>query len=57
MGFNCPEDSNPADYFMSIMHHNSPENVKNFPTYFSNYDTIQAPNVDNDIKNKLTLPI
>jgi len=38
MGFICPEDSNPADYYMSIMHHNDIENVKNYPIYFKTYE-------------------
>lgn len=34
MGFPCPEFSNPPDYFMSILHHESTVNVNNYPKYF-----------------------
>ena len=34
----CPEFSNPADYFMSIMHHESSENKARYPEYFRCYD-------------------
>jgi ABC-type multidrug transport system ATPase subunit len=34
MGFKSPEFSNPPDYFMSIMHHESKVNVSNYPRYF-----------------------
>jgi hypothetical protein len=38
MGFTCPEFSNPPDYFMSILHHESSVNVKNYPKYFETHD-------------------
>lgn len=38
MGFTCPEFSNPPDYFMSILHHESTVNVGNYPKYFETYD-------------------
>ena len=37
MGFKAPDFSNPPDYFMSIMHHESKANVENYPKYFENY--------------------
>ena len=30
MGFVCPKDSNPADYYLSIMHSNDKKNVENY---------------------------
>ena len=38
IGFSCPEFSNPPDYIMSIMHHESKTNVDNYPLYFETYD-------------------
>ncbi|EAR84815.1 ABC transporter family protein (macronuclear) [Tetrahymena thermophila SB210] len=35
--FVCPHNSNPGDYFLSIMHSESSTNVQNFPTYLENY--------------------
>ena len=33
-GLTCGEYENPADYFMSIMHHESVENRNRYPKYF-----------------------
>lgn len=52
MGFKCPEFSNPPDYFMSILHHESSENVKNYDKYFSTYDNMILPQINNEIKEK-----
>lgn len=49
IGFACPEFSNPPDYFMSIMHHESKVNLANYPKYFQAYDTYLAPNVNQAI--------
>jgi len=38
MGYKCPEDSNPADYYISIMHQNNIKNIINFPLYFKSYE-------------------
>jgi ABC-type multidrug transport system ATPase subunit len=38
MGFTCPEFSNPPDYFMSILHHESTVNVSNYQKYFDTHD-------------------
>lgn len=38
IGFRAPDFSNPPDYFMSIMHHESKVNVNNYPKYFSSYE-------------------
>lgn len=45
LGCKCPEYSNPPDYFLSIMHHESSKNVVNFPRYFATYDQQLAPRV------------
>lgn len=37
IGFTCPEFSNPPDYIMSIMHHESKTNVQNYPLYLETY--------------------
>lgn len=33
----CPELHNPADYFMSVIHQENPENVQRYPRYFDAY--------------------
>lgn len=38
IGFKCPLESNPADFLMSIMHHEEERNVKNYPHYYACYD-------------------
>jgi len=45
MGFRCPEFSNPPDYFMSIMHHESKKNVSNYPKYYQTYNLTLAAKV------------
>ena len=54
MGFKVPEFHNPADYFMSIIHHESKVNVANYPKYFENYNARLLPAVSNEIKSKRT---
>ena len=51
MGFKAPEFSNPPDYLMSIMHHESKVNVSNYPRYFESYDKIQAPVIKSMIES------
>lgn len=50
MGFRTPEFSNPPDYFMSIMHHESKKNVANYPRYFQAYDQQIAPRINQAIQ-------
>jgi ABC-type multidrug transport system ATPase subunit len=45
-GLECPEFANPADYFMTIMHHEDPVNVKRYPHYFEAYDSQCAPAIE-----------
>lgn len=52
LGFPCPEFSNPPDYFMSIMHHESSVNVSNYPKYFESYDRELEPTVIQEIANR-----
>lgn len=42
-GLECPEFANPADYFMTMMHHENPDNVRRYPAYFDAYDKYCAP--------------
>ncbi|EAR86589.1 ABC-type transport system protein (macronuclear) [Tetrahymena thermophila SB210] len=49
-GFQCPQLSNPADYFMSIMHAESQENRDNYKTYFEHFDQDLYPLIDEEIK-------
>ncbi|KAM3141213.1 hypothetical protein pb186bvf_006598 [Paramecium bursaria] len=51
IGFQCPGSSNPMDYFLSIMHSDNETNQKNFGTYFSQYDKLIGPIVEEEIKN------
>ena len=46
-GLKCGEFQNPADYFMSIMHHESAANRQRYPKYFQEYDRSIAPTVEN----------
>lgn len=55
MGFICPEFSNPPDYFMSILHHESSINVSNYPKYFENYDRQLKPKISNQIQERSKL--
>lgn len=50
MGFKSPEFSNPPDYFMSIMHHESKKNIANYPRYFQTYDQVLAPKINQAIQ-------
>ncbi|KAL4512252.1 hypothetical protein ABPG72_005254 [Tetrahymena utriculariae] len=49
-GFQCPQLSNPADYFMSIMHAESQENRNNYQKYFEHFDSDLYPLIDEEIK-------
>ena len=51
MGFRCPEFSNPPDYFMSIMHHESKKNVSNYPKYYQTYNQQITPKVKQSINS------
>ncbi|KAL4512254.1 hypothetical protein ABPG72_005256 [Tetrahymena utriculariae] len=53
-GFQCPQLSNPADYFMSIMHAESEENRKNFKTYFEHFDSDLKPLIYQEIDKQET---
>ncbi|KAL4474983.1 hypothetical protein ABPG74_001679 [Tetrahymena malaccensis] len=44
-GFKCPQYSNPADYFVSIMYHKKQENVQNYDLYFEQYYCKLLPQV------------
>ncbi|EAR86558.2 ABC-2 family transporter protein (macronuclear) [Tetrahymena thermophila SB210] len=48
-GFQCPNLSNPADYFMSIMHAESEENRNNYKTYFEQFDMNLKPIIEQEI--------
>lgn len=50
-GLHCPEFANPADYFMTLMHHENPKNVKRYPAYFEAYDKHCAPEVEEEMKH------
>ena len=43
MGFICPKDCNPADFYMSIMHRNNPKNVEHYPVYYKTYEEQMHP--------------
>ena len=53
-GLHCPWHVNPADYFMSIIHHESEENVENYPKYFKTYSNEQEPYItlDTEMREK-----
>ena len=57
MGFPCPEFSNPPDFFMSILHHESTVNVNNYTKYFETFDKTLRPQIETEIKNKSLMPI
>ncbi|KAL4474939.1 hypothetical protein ABPG74_001635 [Tetrahymena malaccensis] len=48
-GFQCPNLSNPADYFMSIMHAESEENRSNYKIYFEQFETQLKPKIEQEI--------
>ncbi|KAL4512251.1 hypothetical protein ABPG72_005253 [Tetrahymena utriculariae] len=48
-GFQCPHLSNPADYFMSIMHAESEENRSNYKTCFEQFDTSLKQKTEQEI--------
>lgn len=54
IGFKAPDFSNPPDFFMSIMHHESKVNVNNYPKYFNSYESALAPKVQQMIDNSNT---
>ena len=56
LGFECPEFSNPPDYFMSILHHDSEINRKNYPTYFENYQNRLNPIICKEIEDRKSSP-
>lgn len=53
-GLYCPEFANPADYFMTLMHHENPKNVKRYPAYFEAYDKHCAPEIEEEMKQENT---
>ncbi|KAM3141201.1 hypothetical protein pb186bvf_006586 [Paramecium bursaria] len=54
IGFKCPHQSNPMDYFMSIMHSDDDRNIKNYQIYFDNYESIIQPRVNQEIEDQNT---
>ena len=56
-GLSFPVYMNPADYFMSIMHHEKKENLERYPRYFEVYDAQLAPRVNKEIANENIDPI
>lgn len=54
LGFKSPEFSNPPDFFMSIMHHESKVNVDNYPRYFTGYEQQLATPVNLMIESAST---
>ncbi|KAL4474977.1 hypothetical protein ABPG74_001673 [Tetrahymena malaccensis] len=57
LGFICPHLCNPADYYMSIMHQENEQNVRNAPIYFQNYDSLVLKRVEDEIENSNKLPV
>ncbi|KAL4474934.1 hypothetical protein ABPG74_001630 [Tetrahymena malaccensis] len=58
IGFQCPHQSNPADYLMSIVHAESQKNRDNYDLYFEKYQQILSPTIQSQIqvqKNQLNL--
>ncbi|KAL4474935.1 hypothetical protein ABPG74_001631 [Tetrahymena malaccensis] len=53
-GFQCPQLSNPADYFMSIMHAESQENRNNYQTYFEHFEKDLSPLIEQEIQQHST---
>ncbi|EAR86486.1 ABC transporter family protein (macronuclear) [Tetrahymena thermophila SB210] len=51
IGFNCPKFSNPADYFISIMHSSRQQNVENYQVYFEGYNQKLKPIIYERIDN------
>jgi len=51
-GLNVGEFMNPADYFMSVMHHESKENRDRFPQYFEAYEKFQVPDIKKMLENE-----
>lgn len=52
-----PAYVNPADFFISIMHHEDPENVRRYPDYFRVYNEQIADSVNDKIENRANLAI
>lgn len=56
-GLIMPDMTNPADYFMNVMHQEDPANVRRYPAYFEAYNTHIAPVIRKAIENKNTDPV
>ena len=54
LGLKCPGFYNPADYLISIIHPDSPENVIRYPAFFSRYNQVLAPSILDEIKARKT---
>ncbi|EAR86554.2 lipid transporter family ABC domain protein (macronuclear) [Tetrahymena thermophila SB210] len=50
IGFQCPFQSNPADYLMSIVHAESQKNRDNYSLYFETYQQNLAPIIQDQIQ-------
>ncbi|EAR86408.2 ABC-2 family transporter protein (macronuclear) [Tetrahymena thermophila SB210] len=48
-GFQCPHLSNPADYFISIMHAESEKNRKSYKVYFENFEKKLSDDISKEI--------
>ena len=46
----CPEFTNPAEFFIKMLHHEDPENVKRYPKYFEAYDKEVMVQVEREIR-------
>ena len=52
-GLGCGEFQNPADYFMSIMHHEDPANRARYDNYFKTYVSKAVGKVEHEIENAI----
>ncbi|KAL4512256.1 hypothetical protein ABPG72_005258 [Tetrahymena utriculariae] len=50
LGFQCPHQSNPADYLMSIVHAQSQKNRENYELYFEKYQQNLSPIIQTQIE-------
>jgi len=54
LGFTCPRNSNPADYYMSIMHSENEINRNNYPLYYKSYDEQLKPTVEKSMEDSIS---
>ena len=46
LGLRCPDFYNPADYFLTITHHEDEKNVRRYSAYYSQYEYLLRPKVE-----------